>query len=322
MTTPSVSIIVPIYNTEKYLERCINSILDQSYKNIELILVDDGSSDSSLSMCESYAAKDDRVKVFHQSNAGVSVARNKGLQNATGKYVAFVDSDDELTETAVECLVADAEKYNADVVSAVKCNVYSNGKTENLYEDGKLTVYKELEALNLCLSRDRQTNSVCAKLFKMTSLSGITFENGRNINEDGFFLFNCYAKKVVLVQHNVCIYKYYIYENSSSRSAFSEKYMDMVYFCEKKREIIERDFPSMKEKFANLEVGTNLLFLDVLLRTSDKKYKPSQKKSIKTVRKNYKYFKPKTKHEKTMGRIVCCGLYAPAKLFYRLLKKV
>lgn len=111
-----VSIIVPIYNAERYLYRCLDSILLQSYKDIEIILVDDGSPDNSGKICDHYASKDNRVKVIHQTNQGVSVARQTGLDNATGEYVIHVDADDWIEPTAIELLYEKAKKDNADMV--------------------------------------------------------------------------------------------------------------------------------------------------------------------------------------------------------------
>ncbi len=113
---PKVSIIVPIYNVEKYLDRCIQSLVNQTLNDIEIILVDDGSPDNCPSMCDEYAQKDNRIKVIHKQNAGLGYARNSGLEIATGKYVAFVDSDDYVDTSMYEALYKRAETINVDVV--------------------------------------------------------------------------------------------------------------------------------------------------------------------------------------------------------------
>ena len=111
-----VSIIVPIYNSERYLHRCIDSLLLQSYEDIEFILVDDGSRDNSGTICDDYSVKDDRIKVIHQSNQGVSVARQTGLDHSSGEYIIHVDSDDWIEPTAIESLYEKAQKDDADMV--------------------------------------------------------------------------------------------------------------------------------------------------------------------------------------------------------------
>lgn len=110
-----VSIIVPVYNAEKYLDECIESILNQSYTNYELLLVDDGSTDKSAAICDSYESKDERIKVFHQNNTGVSAARNKGIQEACGEYITFIDSDDFIRDMHIEGLVTCMKKYCSDL---------------------------------------------------------------------------------------------------------------------------------------------------------------------------------------------------------------
>lgn len=125
-----VSIIVPIYNAQEHLHKCIKSILNQTEKDIEIILVDDGSKDDSLKICQEYQKNDERVRVIHQENAGVSVARNTGISYANGMYIGFVDSDDWIELDMYECLLKEADKTNADVVMCDATTVYSKGEIE------------------------------------------------------------------------------------------------------------------------------------------------------------------------------------------------
>ena len=131
MDKPKISIIVPIYNAESFLSKCVDSILTQTETDLELILVNDGSSDNSLTICNNYATRDTRVKVIDQKNAGVSVARNKAIELASGDYIGFVDSDDWIASNMFENLLNEAYKTNADVVMCDATTVYSNGKTED-----------------------------------------------------------------------------------------------------------------------------------------------------------------------------------------------
>jgi glycosyltransferase involved in cell wall biosynthesis len=318
MYNNKVSIIVPVYNSEAYLPMCIESILYQTYQNLEVLLIDDGSQDDSLKICREYALKDPRIVVLHQENKGVSAARNFGLENMNGDYFAFVDSDDEITPNAIEFLMQDVLKYKADMASAVKTIVYSNGGRSCVFDDRALHVYSGLDMLNLSLDGDRQTNSACAKIFKYQTFSKMRFVEGRRINEDGFYLFQCYTLRPKVVQHNESIYLYYIRENSNSRSAFSDKYFDMLYFCDRKKEIIFQQFPELSEKLITMEVSTNLFFLDVLCRTKEKKYRVFQKRSIKLVKSYYSRFYSINKHERQVAWIVAHGLYPLYKAFIRL----
>lgn len=123
---PKISVIVPVYNTEKYLRRCIDSILAQTFTDFELLLIDDGSKDSSGAICDEYAAKESRVRVFHKDNGGVSSARNMGLDNAKGEWISFVDSDDWVDYTFLELVILEATKYKADVVFCDSIFEFSN----------------------------------------------------------------------------------------------------------------------------------------------------------------------------------------------------
>ncbi len=304
-----VSIIVPVYGTEAYLPACIDSICRQTYKNIEIILVDDQSPDKCPEICDDYAKKDERIVVLHQENKGVSGARNAGLNRATGDYIMFVDSDDELYPEAVEILLKDALEYKADIVSAPPKQERKSTNFLNSSEDGERTVFRDDNSLLLSLDGAYNINAVWAKIFKTDFIKGICFEEGKNINEDGFFMFQCYMKKPIMIRHNISIYCYNIRQESASRQNFSEKYLSMLYFCERKKELIASEYPQHIEQAYNMEVRTNLQFLEVLCRTNDVKYKNLHKESVKTVRKLYKYHKPINDHHKKLAWIVTNGLY-------------
>lgn len=129
----TVTVIVPVYNVEKYLDRCINSIVGQTYRNLEIILVDDGSPDGCPEMCDAWRERDSRIKVIHKKNAGLGYARNTGIDNATGEYLCFVDSDDYIAIDAIEKAYNCALQYNADIVSYGYYVVDSNGKVAGKY---------------------------------------------------------------------------------------------------------------------------------------------------------------------------------------------
>ena len=126
-----ISVIVPVYNNERYLHQCINSILEQTYTNLEIILIDDGSTDTSSQICDTYGQKDARVKVFHQANSGISVARNVGLDLASGEYIAFVDSDDFLDKNMYKQLMHILEVGNADMAI---CNFHQIDESGNQFD--------------------------------------------------------------------------------------------------------------------------------------------------------------------------------------------
>lgn len=133
MNEALVSVVLPIYNVEMYLERCIESIVNQTYKNLEIILVDDGSPDHCPQICDEWGKKDSRVRVVHKVNAGLGMARNTGIEHATGKYICFFDSDDYVKTDTIEKIVGLAEKVNADIVTFGYSNVDNNGLVKNEY---------------------------------------------------------------------------------------------------------------------------------------------------------------------------------------------
>ena len=313
-----VSIIVPVYGTEVYLPACIESLRNQSYPHIEIILVDDQSPDTCPEICDRYAQMDDRIIVIHQENKGVSGARNTGMCHASGEYIMFVDSDDEMYQNAVEIMVQDATRYHADTVSALQRIVSKDRVMEDVRETDRCVVYQGDDPILLSLQGDKNTVSACAKLFKTSFIQGISFEEGKNINEDGFFVFRCYGRKPRLVQHNVYVYQYNLRQDSNSRQRFSDKYLSMLYFCERKKEFLQSEFPLYVEQRNNMEVRTNLELLQVMCSNTEKKYKHVQKECIKTVRRLYAYHKPIHSHHKMLAWIIVHGLYPLYKLAVRL----
>lgn len=314
-----VSIIVPVYGTEKYLPVCIESICNQSYKNLQIILVDDQSPDKCPEICDDYAQKDERIIVIHQQNRGVSGARNTGIRHATGEYIMFVDSDDELYLDAVEKLLHDANQYRADIVSAKKSIVDQQGRIISEDEKNEYVIYRNSEAINLSLEGEKNADSACAKLYKSSFIKDVFFEEGKNIHEDGFFIFQCYLHKPLLVQHNVSIYKYNYRVDSNSRQVFSEKFLSMLYFCNEKERLTLLHYPKYTSSVNNMKVRTHLQFLQILCSTTEKKYKKLQRQSVRVVCQLFKYHKPINKHHKQLAWIVRLGLYPfyKAAVYYK-----
>lgn len=309
-----VSVIVPVYGTETYLPACIESICGQSYKNIQIILVDDQSPDRCPEICDDYGRKDPRILVIHQKNTGVSGARNAGMDRAAGEYILFVDSDDELYPEAVETLVRDARDYGADIVWAPQKQI---GKDPGAHKEGAYTVYRDAESLLLSLEGAYNINSVCGKLFKSAFIEGLSFEEGKNINEDGFFMFQCYMRRPFFLRHNVAVYQYNTRPGSSSRQVFSDKYLSMLYFSDRKKELVAANCPQYMDQARNMEVRTNLQMLDLLCRTTDRKYRQLQRQCVDRVRRLYPYHIPINDHHKMLAWVVIHGLYPLYKLVYR-----
>ena len=191
-----ISVIVPVYNTEKYLNRCVDSILAQTFTDFELLLIDDGSTDGSGSICDEYAAKDSRVKVFHKENGGVSRARNLGIANAKGEYLSFIDSDDYIRPEMYAKLVAVINEYGVDLVSS---DIEQNGKVfANATKP--LTVLKKTEIHDKVLPYFSHNNSLGAGAYTTMLIkraviveSDLKFYEDFAFQEDTMFVINVYA---------------------------------------------------------------------------------------------------------------------------------
>lgn len=224
-----ISIIVPVYNVEKYLHKCINSILNQTFKEFELILVDDGSTDKSAQICDEYKRKDSRIKVIHKKNGGLSDARNMGLESAVSEYIAFIDSDDFIHPQMFEILYNISLKYDSDISMCDFKRVYENDiyklrkyKTNNQ----EVLVYTSLEALNQLYS-ENTVKFVAAwnKLYKRNIFINLKYKNNK-IHEDEFIIHELLYRSKKIVYTPVPLYYYLQREGSIMKSKFNVKRLD------------------------------------------------------------------------------------------------
>jgi len=210
-SNPKVSVIVPIYNREKYIARCIDSILRQTFMNFELILVDDGSKDRSLAICEEYAKKDERIVVLHKENGGVSSARNLGIDKARGKWICFVDSDDYVTEYYIQHLAELVGKYEDDSALFVS-GILRDGKIAKALEN---KIYKVSELKDGIIVH----NGPVSKLFRQSIIkdNDIRFPVGITSGEDFVFTVNYLLYVNIMVTTAHYDYIYYLSETSVTR---------------------------------------------------------------------------------------------------------
>lgn len=214
MMNELISVIVPIYNVEPFLCRCVDSLINQRYKNIEILLIDDGSSDKSGEICDKYAEKDNRVRVLHQEYLGVSDARNKGLAMAKGDYIIFLDGDDEAHPDYVGKLYKTLIENDLDIAQC--CLVrYKNGQPYNVEPvTENVRIFSGLEMQPKTFEKDRYYNMVvCGKLYKKSLYNGLTFPVGR-IHEDTALIYRLYynAKRIGIIDD----YLYYYHFNAES----------------------------------------------------------------------------------------------------------
>lgn len=192
MEKPIISIIVPIYKVEKYLEHCVNSILNQTIKDIEVILVDDGSPDTCGEICDRLATEDDRIKVIHKPNGGLSDARNKGIDIAQGKYIGLVDSDDYIAPQMYEKLLKAIEENDADASMCYACNVYDDDMEYRSCKEGTTEVF-EGEGILDALYGKKLNNFAWNKLYKRELFDSIRYPFGK-IYEDLFTTYKIFGK--------------------------------------------------------------------------------------------------------------------------------
>lgn len=226
---PTISVIVPIYNVEKYLGKCIESIINQTYSNLEIILVDDGSPDNCGDICDYYASKDRRIKVIHKENGGLSDARNAGLDFAKGEYINFIDSDDYINKGFYEVLINLVISNNADIAQCAFLKVYENDNTNtNPLVNEKITVLNNIEALNNLFNDYYVTTSVVwNKLYRKELFTEIRFPKGK-IHEDEFTTFKVLFKSKKVVTTSKPLYYYLQRSNSIMGENFNVKRLDFL----------------------------------------------------------------------------------------------
>ena len=203
-----ISVIIPVFNVEAYLNKCMASVVQQSYKELEIIVVDDGSTDNSSQICDEWALKDSRIHVIHKENGGLSDARNAGLAVATGGYISFVDSDDWLKPRFMETLMRTLKETNADIV---ECGVTYVDEQEHVlrkrcFRENK-AIKNRIEALRALIKEDGIYQTVWNKLYRHDVLKGILFEKGK-YNEDDFWTYQVFdrAEKLAVISDELYCY--------------------------------------------------------------------------------------------------------------------
>ena len=240
MENELVSIVVPIFNVEKYLDRCINSIVNQTYKNLEIILVDDGSPDNCPEMCDLWSRKDKRIKVIHKSNAGLGMARNTGIENANGKYICFFDSDDYVDLQTIEIALEEAKRTGADVVAFGISDTDQNGKVmHSVIPKPPKTFYygKEVQEIllpNMVSATEFNVSlSACVMLFSMKMIKNRNwrFVSERTIiAEDVYSLINLFSSINSICFISKSLYYYCRNEESLTHTYREDRYGRIKFY--------------------------------------------------------------------------------------------
>ncbi|GAB5617076.1 hypothetical protein JCM31739_19010 [Faecalimonas canis] len=242
MKSKLVSIVIPVYNVEDYLKRCIESVIQQTYKNLEIIIVDDGATDDSPIICDEYASKDERIKVIHKINGGLSDARNVGYSESRGEYIFFLDSDDWLEKNTIEILYEALLRYDADIVVANYYYQYEfHCVSANVIEE--VQVYNRKQAMEELLRNDLIKNFAWGKLYKRELLEEYAFPVGK-LFEDTYWthlIFN-QAQKIVLVKEELV---YYFQRSTSISYVFDIKKLHILDGYKERREFVKKEYPEL-----------------------------------------------------------------------------
>ena len=240
-----ISIIVPVYNVEQYLRDCIESIINQSYRNLQIILVDDGSLDDCPRICDEYACKDHRIEVIHKENGGLSDARNVGVDQACGKYISFVDSDDRIAEDMIESLYDRIVGVKADMSV---CQRFLIGESGDIKDDDKAlfedyVVYGNKECVHDFMSSKGIDTVAWGKLYRTELFQDIRYPKGK-YHEDVFITYRLVAKSNVIAVSGEKKYCHRIRNASITQSSFSSKHLDAVIGKCEIANFMEVNYPS------------------------------------------------------------------------------
>lgn len=284
-----VSIIIPVYNVEKYIGRCLKSVTEQTYTKLEILIIDDGSTDNSLKICEEYKKKDERITIFHKKNGGVSSARNIGIKHATGDYLIFIDSDDYLQKEMIEQLYNNLIENYADMSVCEYFISYENGKDYRKFEKNEKKMLDKKEVYKYLLD----TRYFGGFLFNKLIKKELIYNNGEikffdekiHVCEDLLFICNISRNIGKVVYITQPLYYYSQRENSTLKQLYSYKrltnyyaYLEIFKICEEESIEINKEFELRFLKFS-----TEALFLIRYLKINNE----SLKRTIYENRKKY-----------------------------------
>lgn len=263
---PLITVVVPIYNVEAYLDECVQSILKQTYHNLEIILVDDGSPDRCGEMCDWYAQRDARVKVIHQENRGLSGARNAGIDIATGEYITFVDSDDYLREDMIEALHMESVQHGAEMVTAAFESFSEDGRKATNPHGGKIFVYSKEEALDCFLFNDYLTPCVWGKLYAISVWKDVRCPEGK-LFEDQFTTYKLIDRCKKIIYDTTPRYYYRKRVGSIGHSTFSKRTYDLYDAIHEEYDYISQKYPKECPNIAVARVTWEIVFVNMMIRS-------------------------------------------------------
>ncbi len=255
---PLISVVVPIYNVEKYIHKCVNSIINQTYKNLEIILVDDGSPDNCPKICAEYEKKDSRIKVVHKENGGLSDARNAGMKIATGEYISFIDSDDYISKDFIEILYSNLTDENSDII---ECDIIRfNENEEPIISNGDFDCksYDTETSLSMLIAEKEFHQYVWNKLYKRSVIQDIYFEKGK-LNEDEFWTYQIFGNAKTISKLDKPMYFYLQRSGSIMGNSYNIRRLDALEAKSNRQKYIDNYFPNLSSQ-AKIELFGSCIF--------------------------------------------------------------
>ena len=281
MMGEKISVIVPVYNVEAYLERCVESILQQTYAHFELILINDGSTDSSGQICDHLASQYENIKVYHIENAGVSNARNMGIQLATGSWVTFIDSDDFVTQDYLATLASAVEGVNVGFAIAPLHHIKNGIVTDIPSHSGKTELWSTEETMKELLMTTRTSFFPVAKLFKRDLLADEKFNTNYHLAEDALFLTELLLKtRCSSVFIDKPVY-YYDHREGSATTSVNRHVFDTIEVYKQIIAQVSQAFPNLKYELINRECWSYITVYDKIIFTSREEYQ-KEKAELRT----------------------------------------
>lgn len=277
-----ISVIVPIFKVEDYLRKCVDSVINQTYKNLEIILVDDGSPDNCPKICDEYANQDSRIKVIHKENGGLSDARNAGMKIAKGEYVSFIDSDDYISCDCIETLYYTMKAENSDIV---ECDIvrFEDGTTPVIEKENcDINSFSTEKGLSMLMAESKFHQYVWNKLYKSDIAFKIPFAKGK-LNEDEFWTYQIFGQAERVTKINKPMYFYLQRSGSIMGEGFNLRRLDALEAKAERQKYIEANFPNL-EKQAKTDLFATCIFM---CQSAMKFLKGKEKKQAKNVIKKY-----------------------------------
>lgn len=286
MNEEKISIIVPVYNVEAYLEKCVESILKQTYTNLEILLVNDGSTDKSGELCDKLALRDHRIRVIHKENGGLSDARNRGIDEASSNLIGFIDSDDYIDEDMYETLYRQMVASKADLSMCGHYDVYHQIPEKQVAEIKTWELMPE-EAIKMVMEAKILSVTAVNKLYKKALFEQLRFRIGK-IAEDAFIMVDLIHQCSKVVATNEKKYYYVHRENSITTQKFSLKFLNVIEAYEQNAKIISENYPDLYDVAIMRLNWAYFYVLDRLLVDNDFKDKVLEDRLISYLKKNKK----------------------------------